>query len=57
MVIQVPHGGPPQVVIAGVRQDVEAAASRVQEISQEFRETEERWPVNSCEVMIMIMMT
>lgn len=34
----------------GVRQDVEAGAKKIREISHEFRETEERWPVSARQV-------
>lgn len=34
----------------GVRGDVEAAAAKVREISLEFREVEERWPVEPYQV-------
>lgn len=40
----------PRVVLMGVREDVEAAAEKIHEISHEFRETEERWPVEPYQV-------
>ncbi len=40
----------PEVALLGVRKDVEAAAEKVREISHEFRETEERWPVEPYQV-------
>lgn len=40
----------PEVALLGVRQDVEAAAAKIREISREFRETEERWPVEPYQV-------
>ena len=38
----------------GVRGDVEAAAAKVREISLEFREVEERWPVETYQVRLAL---
>lgn len=42
----------PRVVLMGVLEDVEAAAEKIREISYEFRETEERWPVEPYQVRV-----
>ncbi|CAM9491497.1 unnamed protein product, partial [Hapterophycus canaliculatus] len=42
--------GVPRVVLMGVREDVEAAAEKIREISYEFRETEQRWTVEPHQV-------
>ncbi|CAM9601826.1 unnamed protein product [Scytosiphon promiscuus] len=43
-----------KVVLMGVREDVEAAAEKIREISHEFRETEERWPVEPYQVGFLL---
>ncbi|CAN0016181.1 unnamed protein product, partial [Ectocarpus sp. 13 AM-2016] len=46
--------GVSRVVLMGVRAGVEAAAEKIQAISHEFRDTEERWPVEPYQVSFLL---